>query len=182
MEDGTERPARTDDGSMESASYLPTLRVIYAELDRFSTGHRARLDSLQSRAALLVTGSAVLAGIAIDTPAITAFFTVILAGAGAALGIFALWPRSLNEVWPSTLRESALGGTDGPKSEIDALRELYDTRAHFAEEHESQLRRMARFLKAGFVALGLAITPLALQALAASGAIDWYLEILERTK
>jgi len=172
----------SENASNNEADYLPTLRVIFAELDRVTLGHRTRFDSLQSKAALLVTGSAVLAGIALDAAGVTALLTTSFAGAAAALGVTVMWPKPKDEISPTKLRNSFLGGQEGPKSETEALLELYDTRASLNSGDEDRLERVSKILKAGFASLGLAILPLALQAVATTGALDWYLNLLENAR
>lgn len=153
-------------GTPAAPDYLPNLRIVLGELDRQTLYYERRFDSIQSKAALLVTGAAVLAGLGVSRNALVTLGVVGPALAAAVLGTLVLWPRGAPGLSAKGVRASLLPVSAVLPSEQSALFKLIDTRAHILDQDEERLKRMAPRLRGGFVLLGVSLVPLILEALA----------------
>ena len=146
--------------SVNAEAGLGTLRVLLAELDRLTLDYQRRYESVQSKAALLVTGSAVVAGLVAGSPAAVTV-AVIAASIGATvLGVIAMWPVRIPSVAARGLRDvlAPTGGT--PIDERLAILHVYDVRMRNLALSEARLKSRAMTLRSGFVLLASALLPM----------------------
>ncbi|MFG0252744.1 MAG: hypothetical protein ACF8NJ_07730 [Phycisphaerales bacterium JB038] len=148
--------------------------MLFQELDRASDDYTRRVASLQNKAALVVTGSAILAGIAATASPVTALATTALAALASATGVFLMLPKKSLAVSPTKLREVWLAGPPSSSTADEARLQLFDTRADLLAQAEAKLPARARLLTLAFFALALAILPLLLEAMATSGLLSHY--------
>jgi len=149
----------------QSPSYGPNLLIAYAELDRLTLDFERRYAAVQSKAALLVTGAAVLAGLTLGRSPLSSLGVLLPALAAAVLGTLTLWPRVTPNMSAAGVRSSLLPPHGPLPSEHEARLSLYDTRAALLEEREERLKRIAPLLRAGFVLLSASLLPVLIEAI-----------------
>ncbi|MCB2411533.1 hypothetical protein LGT39_01550 [Demequina sp. TTPB684] len=152
-------------GEANEVDYLPNLKIAYSELDRLTLYYERRFDAVQSKAALLVTGAAVLAGLTIGRAPLTSMGVLLPALAAAVLGTLTLWPRVKPNMSAPAVRAALLPPNGPLPSEREALLSVYDTRAALLEEREESLKRIAPLLRSGFVLLSVSLVPIIIEAI-----------------
>jgi len=151
-------------GQPGNAEFGPLLRIATAELDRLTLDYGRRFDSVQGKASLLVTGAAVVAGLAANRGPVVVVSVVGPAVAAMILGVLAMWPTVQRGLDGTGVRNLLLPAKPPLPSESMALLSLYDYRNKALIGAEKRLRRMGQLLRAGFIALAVSVLPLIVES------------------
>ena|GEM_PF-2668107 len=151
-------------GKRDNVEFEPLLRIAMAELDRLTLDYGRRFDSVQGKASLLVTGAAVVAGLAANKGPVVVVSVVGPAMAAMILGVLAMWPTVQQGLDGTGVRNLLLPAKPPLPSEAAALLSLYDYRNRALSGAEKRLRRMGQLLRAGFIALAMSVVPLIVES------------------
>lgn len=135
------------------SSRLFQLRLIHQELNRQRESHARRSESINARAAIVIGSATIASGL--QSVGVANWWALIAIGAtavAAALGIVATFPRVGKDVDPLRLRNE-LYVLEPEAAELF----LIDHKNLVHHQDENSLVRRGRFLRAGYVLLGVSV-------------------------
>ena len=130
-----------------------TLRLIHDELNRQRDSLSRRAEAINGRATVLIGSAAITGGVQASGVGNGWLILAVAATATAAIfGILATLPRMGDELNPKMVR-TKLYYLEPEKAELFLIDHKNDVHA----EDEDRLKRRARYLKIGYVALAVSI-------------------------
>lgn len=156
-----DEPARAEE---PNPGHAQQLALLLGELERRLASQDRRIANAESRSGVLIASSAIFAGLLVATPMSHEVLVALVVNiAAAGFGIATIFPRSIEELRPSRVRQRVL-----EKDPDAASLYLVDQYLSLIERREAWISLRMRLVSAG---LGLLGVSLVLAAIAISHAL-----------
>jgi hypothetical protein len=129
------------------------LELVLGELERHLASQDRRIATAESRSGVLIASSSIFAGLLVATPmSYEVLLALVVNIAAAGFGIATIFPRSIEELKPSRIREKVLGQDEKPASLY-----LVDQYMALIERREAWISLRMRMVSVGLALLGVSL-------------------------